>query len=260
MLHSPRTSSPWPAPLSLNIDGLAPRLTDTGLPPTPPLEFDHIPGDFTILEAPLIHADDVPVVAVVGVGYVGTHLVDVFASHYDTIGFDISRARVDQVRKEFAANPRASFTSDPADLAAATHFLISVPTLLLADKSIDSSYLRSAIQTVAAHARPGATIVIESSVAVGMTREVLGPVAMAMGFFAGMSPEVRSPFSSQSVCVLTSACSALIPAAPNRQHTRSPRSSRAWTTCAPGLWTASCACTRAHSTAWSPCPAPRWPR
>jgi UDP-N-acetyl-D-mannosaminuronate dehydrogenase len=33
-------------------------------------------------------------------------------------------------------------------------------------------------------------VVIESTVAVGMTRELLGPLAASRGILAGMSPEV----------------------------------------------------------------------
>ncbi|KAH7466303.1 hypothetical protein FOMA001_g16705 [Fusarium oxysporum f. sp. matthiolae] len=44
-------------------------------------------------------------------------------------------------------------------------------------------------------ARRGSTIVIESSVAVGMTRELVGPIAKRLALFAGMSPEVRDAFT-----------------------------------------------------------------
>lgn len=168
---------------------------DTIFPPTPPPE-----AEDTSLEAlsstplaPLtpIRPDATPLVAVIGVGYVGTHLVEVFSAQYQTLGFDVSEKRLDQLRDDFLGNPRVDFTSQASNLAGATHFLISVPTLLLPDKSIDSSYLRSALRTVAQHARPGATIVVESSVAVGMTRELVGPLALAKGCFAGMSPEVN---------------------------------------------------------------------
>jgi UDP-N-acetyl-D-mannosaminuronate dehydrogenase len=62
---------------------------------------------------------------------------------------------------------------------------------LLPDKTIDSSYLRNALNTVGRHARPGSTVVFESSVVVGMTRQLLGPLGAARRFFVGMSPEVR---------------------------------------------------------------------
>jgi hypothetical protein len=131
-----------------------------------------------------------PLVAVIGVGYVGTHLVDSFSSKYEVIGFDVSIHRVEQLEAEFRHKERVSFTSCKDDLRQASHFLISVPTLLRADKTIDSSYLEAALETVSTYAHPGATVVIESSVAVGMTRNLLGPIAAARGFFAGMSPEV----------------------------------------------------------------------
>lgn len=142
-------------------------------------------------------ASETPTVAVIGIGYVGTHLVEAFSQHYPVIGYDISSRRIDQLRDEFRGKNGASdrsgapdFTTSKSKLARATHFLISVPTLLRDDKTIDSSYLESALETVSAHARPGVTVVIESSVAIGMTRSLLGPICTAKGIHGGMSPEV----------------------------------------------------------------------
>lgn len=131
-----------------------------------------------------------PLVAVIGVGFVGTGLVDSFSSKYEIMGFDISEDRLEFLRGEFSARPNVSFTSNESDLGKATHLLISVPTLLRSDRTIDLSYLRSALRRVEQWARPGCTVVIESSVSVGLTRELLGPIAKAKGLFAGMSPEV----------------------------------------------------------------------
>ncbi|KAL5592024.1 hypothetical protein FOVSG1_010913 [Fusarium oxysporum f. sp. vasinfectum] len=134
-----------------------------------------------------------PLVAVIGVGFVGTGLVDSFSSKYEIMGFDISEDRLEFLRGEFSARPNVSFTSNEPDLGKATHFLISVPTLLRSDRTIDLSYLRSALRRVEQWARPGCTVVIESSVSVGLTRELLGPIAKAKGLFAGMSPERIDP-------------------------------------------------------------------
>ncbi|RBA21833.1 hypothetical protein FPRO05_00180 [Fusarium proliferatum] len=134
-----------------------------------------------------------PLVAVIGVGFVGTGLVDSFSSKYEIMGFDISEDRLEFLRGEFSARPNVSFTSNESDLGKATHFLISVPTLLRSDRTIDLSYLRSALRRVEQWARPGCTVVIESSVSVGLTRELLGPIAKAKGLFAGMSPERIDP-------------------------------------------------------------------
>ena len=130
-----------------------------------------------------------------GVGYVGSHLIGSFASQYNVLGFDISEAKIQTVKESYENMNHVKFATNPSALTQATHFLIAVPTLLLPDKTIDSSYLREAIKTIGIYARSGATIVVESSVAVGMTRKLLGPLASARGIFVGMSPEVRFPLS-----------------------------------------------------------------
>lgn len=156
-------------------------------PITPPISDD----DDGETPVDVIAIEDEPVIAVLGVGYVGTHLVSNFASRYQVIGFDVSSKRIRQMQKNFDLDSKTiQFTCDPRDIGRATHFLISVPTLLRHDKTVDSTYLRQAINTVGIYARQGATVVMESSVAVGMTRELLGPVAVTRGFYAGMSPEV----------------------------------------------------------------------
>ena len=138
-----------------------------------------------------------PLVAVIGVGYVGEHLVSVFSNKHQVIGYDVSETRTEILSKKFAGNTRVQLTTKATGLKQATHFLIAVPTLLLPDKTIDSSFLRSALAAVSLHARRGAVVVIESSVAVGMTRELLGPLAKQRGFFAGMSPERVDPGRTQ---------------------------------------------------------------
>ncbi|KEY72473.1 hypothetical protein S7711_05148 [Stachybotrys chartarum IBT 7711] len=162
---------------------------------TPPSEILEADGVYEAIPAPVepIESDAKPLVAVIGVGYVGEHLVNEFSKHFDVLGYDVSEARKKLLESHFAGNARVRITTAAKDISSATHFLISVPTLLLPDKTIDSSYLRSAVAAVGLHARRGATVVIESSVAVGMTRELLGPLAKERGFFAGMSPERVDP-------------------------------------------------------------------
>ncbi|EXM19110.1 UDP-glucose/GDP-mannose dehydrogenase [Fusarium oxysporum f. sp. vasinfectum] len=162
-------------------------------PVTPPLSSVPSETDLTLKVSADVTPDDIPVVAVVGVGYVGTHLVSSFSSRYQVIGFDVSERRIQDLRQEFKGNENVTFSRTRNDLVAATHFLISVPTLLRPNKSIDSSYLCDALKMVGQVARRGSTIVIESSVAVGMTRELVGPIAKKLALFAGMSPERVDP-------------------------------------------------------------------
>ncbi|KAF4963325.1 hypothetical protein FSARC_8656 [Fusarium sarcochroum] len=186
-LTPPQDSSPWS-----RLDN-----SFSFYPDSPPLSSSSSDAGVWI-DQPLCHStqvsqQDEPVIAVIGVGYVGTHLVSSFSSRYQVIGFDVSAKRIGDLSVEYQDNDNVQFSRDSQDLRRATHFLISVPTLLRPDKTIDSSYLRDALKTVGEVARSGSTVVIESSVAVGMTRQLLGPLATSRKFFAGMSPERVDP-------------------------------------------------------------------
>ncbi|KAF5020366.1 hypothetical protein F66182_7615 [Fusarium sp. NRRL 66182] len=183
----PQDSSPWS-----RLDS-----SFTSYPDSPPLSSSSSDAG-TGIDQPLcrctqVSEQDEPVIAVIGVGYVGKHLVASFSSRYQVIGFDVSAKRIGHLSVEYEDNENVHLSRDSQHLCRATHFLIAVPTLLRPDKTIDSSYLGDALKTVGAIARPGSTVVIESSVAVGMTRQLLGPLAASRRFFAGMSPERVDP-------------------------------------------------------------------
>jgi UDP-N-acetyl-D-mannosaminuronate dehydrogenase len=163
------------------------------VPDTPPSE--EAVGSFfqrtEELRSSPVTDDETPLVAVIGVGYVGLHLVTAFSRHYNVIAFDISEKRLASVADQLPKTANLTLTSDTSHLAAVTHFLVSVPTLLVTGTSaIDTSWLRSALDTIFARARVGSTIIIESSVAVGMTRSLLGGMAQERQLKACMSPEV----------------------------------------------------------------------
>lgn len=162
-----------------------------------------------------------PIVAVIGVGYVGTHLVEAFAHHYRVLAFDLSEKRLAIVAEDLK-NPSICFTTNPREISEASHILISVPTVLNEDKTIDTTYLRSAIATVEQYVKPGSTVVIESSVAVGMTRQLVGPLMASKNLKVGMSPEVRITFTLIRTRILTH-YSELIPAALSRPSKTSQR-------------------------------------
>lgn len=132
-----------------------------------------------------------PCVCVVGVGFVGESLLSEFGSHYSAIGFDVSPKRVAHLKNIFKSYSNVTVTTDEAELDRATHYLISVPTLLKDDNTVDTTYLTSAISTVLKHVQPGNSIVIESSVSVGTTRQLLGKYSNTL--HCGMSPERVDP-------------------------------------------------------------------
>lgn len=196
-IHIKEMSNSPPPSLSLENSDKCPVTIQVACPSSPPQGeasppaprvsqvYDHAPSSSRTSELK-------PLVAVIGVGYVGTHLVEAFARHYEVIAFDSSEKRLLEVAKQLADLP-IHFTSCAPDLSRASHFLISVPTLLNADKTIDTKYLRSAVATVEKFAEAGSTIVVESSVAVGMTRSIVGPLMHSKRFLVGMSPERVDP-------------------------------------------------------------------
>ena len=133
-------------------------------------------------------------VCVIGVGYVGEHLVDVFSKVHNVIGYDVSPYRVELMQKYFADKPNVTIQSTLDGLDNCDLFCISVPTLLNAEKNgIDTSYIESAAKTIDKVAKKGSIVVIESSVAVGMTRDIMGHFRKDRGLYIGFSPERVDP-------------------------------------------------------------------
>ncbi|PWZ01816.1 nucleotide sugar dehydrogenase [Testicularia cyperi] len=135
-------------------------------------------------------------VLLVGVGFVGAHLMERFSSAYEVVAFDVSSKRCEQLRSLHGENRNVTFISDVEADARTSSFdlcLVSVPTLLTPDlSSVDQTHIRAAFDMVYRLARPGSTVVVESSVTVGMTRALFSPLR-AKGVFVGFSPERVDP-------------------------------------------------------------------
>ena len=151
------------------------------------------------------------VVAVVGLGYVGLPLALAFGAKMRTIGFDLSRDKVDAYKKgvdptrevgsaKFKAARKAVYTTDPAALSQADFVIVAVPTPVDAAKRPDLSPLESASATVGRHLKRGAIVIFESTVYPGVTEEFCAPIlekhsGMKCGvdFKVGYSPERINP-------------------------------------------------------------------
>ena len=94
-------------------------------------------------------------VAVVGLGYVGLPVALAFARKFeDTVGFDISEARVSslaanddwtgEVTETELRETSLRITSDPADLRGCTFFVVAVSTPIDADRRSNLGPLISA--------------------------------------------------------------------------------------------------------------------
>jgi len=137
-------------------------------------------------------------VCVVGLGYVGQPLAEAFSSHLRTIGFDIVSEKVNRINGSNGG--KLLCTSDPASIKQADFVLICVPTPVTKHKEPDLTPVRSAAEVVGQNLKPGAIVVLESTVYPGVTEEIVVPIlekqsGMICGtnFKVGYSPERVNP-------------------------------------------------------------------
>ena len=150
-------------------------------------------------------------IAVIGLGYVGLPVAVSFAkTGAKVIGFDVNRERIgeletghDRTHEVDAGDiDQASLTysSDPAALADADFFIITVPTPIDEAHRPDLTAVRKASVTVGKAIGKGAIVVYESTVYPGCTETVCRPILEAESgltcgtdFFVGYSPERINP-------------------------------------------------------------------
>lgn len=150
-------------------------------------------------------------IAVVGLGYVGLPVALAFARRFPgTIGFDIDRAKVEELRRghdrtgeqqgDALTATTLRFTSDPADLKGANFFVVAVPTPVDRDNRPDLTPVMKASETVGTALTPGAVVVYESTVYPGVTEDICGPILervsglrAGVDFHLGYSPERINP-------------------------------------------------------------------
>ncbi|MEZ5440747.1 MAG: nucleotide sugar dehydrogenase [Lysobacterales bacterium] len=151
-------------------------------------------------------------VAVIGMGYVGLPLAVALAEHFDVIGFDIDRGRVEELaaghdRTQEVDRPalqsvvgRLRFSDAAEALADAHIYIVAVPTPVTPQRLPDLSPLRSASRLIGGALRRGDIVIYESTVYPGCTEEDCVPeLEGASGlrynhdFYCGYSPERINP-------------------------------------------------------------------
>ena len=149
-------------------------------------------------------------IAVIGLGYVGLPLAVALARHFSVIGFDISPARIEELRQghdrtgevDAASLAAASiqFTSDGADLGRAKVLIVAVPTPIDEHRTPDLTPVEKASATVGKHMPKGSVVVYESTVYPGVTEDVCVPIlekesglTFGRDFTVGYSPERINP-------------------------------------------------------------------
>ena len=149
-------------------------------------------------------------IVVVGLGYVGLPLALAFGEKFDTLGFDISKERIETLKRkkdinievserDFNKSKLINFSSNEKDLLDRNIFIISVPTPVYSNKKLDIRNIVNATKTVSKYIKKNAYVVYESTVYPGFTEDVCLPILKQKGikyntdFYIGYSPERINP-------------------------------------------------------------------
>jgi UDP-N-acetyl-D-galactosamine dehydrogenase len=154
-------------------------------------------------------------VAVVGLGYVGLPLAIEFGKKINTIGFDVSKKKIESYQRycdptgevqstDFQAARQLTFTHNASELSRADYIIVAVPTPVDLAHQPDFTALKRASETVGKNMKKGAIVIYESTVYPGATEEVCIPelehnseLQWKKDFFVGYSPERINPGDKQ---------------------------------------------------------------
>ena len=114
-------------------------------------------------------------IAVIGLGYVGLPLSIEFSKKYSVIGFDLSKNRINQLKRNHDKTKEISeaqlktskniiFTYNEKDISNANIYIVTVPTPITKKKKPDLTALKSASRLVGSKLRKGDFVIYESTV------------------------------------------------------------------------------------------------
>lgn len=150
-------------------------------------------------------------IAVIGLGYVGLPLAVEFGKVFETVGFDISSKRVEELNKgidrtleveskNLKSAKMLKCTCKLEDIKKCNFYIVAVPTPVDKYKNPDLTPLNKASETVGKVIKKGDIVVYESTVYPGATEEDCVPILEKMSglkfntdFYCGFSPERINP-------------------------------------------------------------------
>ncbi|MBU8910311.1 MAG: Vi polysaccharide biosynthesis UDP-N-acetylglucosamine C-6 dehydrogenase TviB [Desulfobacterales bacterium] len=150
-------------------------------------------------------------IALIGLGYVGLPLAVEFGKKFRTIGFDINKARVQELRQgrdstlevepeELRQAEKLNYTTNPDEIRDCNIYIVTVPTPVDQYKRPDLTPLVKASETLGKLLSSGNIVIYESTVYPGATEEVCVPILEQQSglkfnqdFYCGYSPERINP-------------------------------------------------------------------
>ncbi|MCB9798599.1 nucleotide sugar dehydrogenase [Candidatus Nomurabacteria bacterium] len=147
---------------------------------------------------------------VVGLGYVGLPLAVLLSKHFETIGFDIHREKIEELKTGYDRMNEVSdnelkqsaldYTSDAGRINEAQYIIVAVPTPVDNNNIPDLGIVKKASEMVGKNMAKGSIVVFESTVYPGVTEDICVPILeQASGmkhlqdFWVGYSPERVNP-------------------------------------------------------------------
>ena len=124
--------------------------------------------------------------AIIGVGYVGLPIALKFGQVFDTIGFDIDKFKIKNLKnkkdlnkeftkKNFFKSKKLLFSNNLEDLKDRNVFIVCIPTPINKKKEPDLNLIYSSCEIICQVLKPNDLIIFESTFYPGLTEEVLIP-------------------------------------------------------------------------------------
>lgn len=150
-------------------------------------------------------------IALIGLGYVGLPLAVEFGKKFETIGFDINDARVQDLKEgkdstlevetdELQQATLLSYTTSSNEIQDCNIYIVTVPTPIDKHKRPDFTPLIKSSEMIGKLLSEGDIVIYESTVYPGATEEVCVPILEQQSglkfnkdFYCGYSPERMNP-------------------------------------------------------------------
>ena len=148
-------------------------------------------------------------ICVVGLGYVGLPVALGISSKFETLGFDISKKRIEELRIKFDSNKeylkkdfvnkRIIFSNKSKNLKDSNVYIICVPTPIKKNRLPDLSYIKKSISMISNFLKLKDIVILESTVYPGVTEYFAKFLELKTGlknnrdFYMCYSPERINP-------------------------------------------------------------------
>ena len=153
-------------------------------------------------------------IGVIGLGYVGLPLTQVFSKKFDVVGYDINSKRIDELNENFDCTGELScselevmrnnnsvlLTDNGNYLRDCTVYIVTVPTPVTVNNIPDLIHIKAASEEIGRFLKKNDVVIYESTVYPGVTEDVCAPILEKISglkfnrdFYCGYSPERINP-------------------------------------------------------------------